>query len=609
MWNDTETATDLLGFDFLVDSLEILLTEADLLPLTVGVIGDWGSGKSSLMAMAADRLRERGDTYIVVNFSPWRFEDFAEVKLALMGEVIDAIEQHITLVDSAAGGPTLAEARRTLGRLRAFASKIGLIKLGATAGAGLAGLQGQEAAMAAAALEAATEIAAPEIAEPAETAVAPPTLDSIADFHEVFQQLISELGDDFAALVVFIDDMDRCTVDTIIDTFETIRLFLNAPRTSYVVGAHEAIITAALETHYNARERGDDKLGRHYLEKMLQVSVSVPPLSEPEVLTYISLLFAERLLGRESQAFATLIGAAASRRAANELDVAMNVGIAKAALGDLPEGLPEALVIAEEIGPPLAQGLRGNPRQVKRFLNTLELRRRVAAKRGVDIDASVLAKLMVLETTDFESFEQIFHWQIEQNGIPKQLADAEGYVRDGKTAEVAAELMTWASTAGIKSWLELAPPLAGVALGPYFTYSRDRMRRVARASKLSPELQALFAQLRSPAATKRAGAVKKVPGLDALARADLVEALLDAGEGDLGGEAMISLVEIAAGDAAAADALFKRLKSVNGKSAKPKLVVQLKARLGSHPELEPLFDAWRPTAVNAVKKAMEIKKD
>jgi len=133
---------------------------------------------------------------------------------------------------------------------------------------------------------------------------------------------VGSLGEEFQAIVIFIDDMDRCATDTIVDTFETIRLFLNAPKTAYVVGAHEAIIAAALESRYPARAEGDSKVGRHYLEKMLQVSVSVPPLSEPEALTHISLLYAEHHLGRGSVAFAKIAAAASSHRAANELDVA-----------------------------------------------------------------------------------------------------------------------------------------------------------------------------------------------------------------------------------------------------------------------------------------------
>jgi hypothetical protein len=48
MWADNEAPIDLLGFEYLVDSLEILLTEPRLLPVIIGVTGDWGSGKTAL---------------------------------------------------------------------------------------------------------------------------------------------------------------------------------------------------------------------------------------------------------------------------------------------------------------------------------------------------------------------------------------------------------------------------------------------------------------------------------------------------------------------------------------------------------------------------------
>ncbi|MGO9177911.1 MAG: P-loop NTPase fold protein [Candidatus Limnocylindrales bacterium] len=127
MWADNETEIDLLGFDFLVDELLVLLTEPRLLPVTVGIAGDWGSGKSSLLAMTAIRLKaEKGDRVIVVRFNPWQYEDYDDVKSALMKAVVSsltaAVEAHKTRLDRAREGrfppPRFGDARKPPGDLR-----------------------------------------------------------------------------------------------------------------------------------------------------------------------------------------------------------------------------------------------------------------------------------------------------------------------------------------------------------------------------------------------------------------------------------------------------------------------------------------------------------
>jgi len=75
VWHDNETEIDLLGFDQLVDTIVYLVQQEEMLPLTVGVFGDWGSGKSSLMAMARKRL-ETNPLYVCVPFSPWQHKDY-----------------------------------------------------------------------------------------------------------------------------------------------------------------------------------------------------------------------------------------------------------------------------------------------------------------------------------------------------------------------------------------------------------------------------------------------------------------------------------------------------------------------------------------------------
>ncbi len=103
MWADNETTIDLLGFDYLVDSLEVLLTEPRLLPLTVGVLGDWGSGKTSLLQMVGERLGASGE-YVVVSFSPWRYQGYEDVKAALMDAVLVKVGERVPKTDEKKSG-------------------------------------------------------------------------------------------------------------------------------------------------------------------------------------------------------------------------------------------------------------------------------------------------------------------------------------------------------------------------------------------------------------------------------------------------------------------------------------------------------------------------
>lgn len=249
MWNDNESAVDLLGFEYLADCLDVLLTDPNLLPLTVGVTGDWGFGKSSLLRMAAQRLRETEEDkpqYIVVDFNPWRYEDFAAVKVALMTAVLDAVQAYAT--DCIEDEKTRTTVLDRVRKLRPAVVKLGrLLKFGSTVGGTVAGLDPDTASAISDVADVALAAAAAGESIPggsggtggtqssSPVAPSPSDMHEIADFHEEFEGLIEDLGADIAAVVVFIDDMDRCDIRTIIATFEAIRLFLNAPKTAYVV--------------------------------------------------------------------------------------------------------------------------------------------------------------------------------------------------------------------------------------------------------------------------------------------------------------------------------------------------------------------------------------
>lgn len=585
MWADNEADLDLLGFDYLVDGLVVALTEPRLLPLTVGVLGDWGSGKSSLARLAARGLDEitreseeaaesetqRGPSYLTIEFSPWQHEDYDDVKVALMTAVLDALEEE------------MPEAHAEVGRLRSFVAglkrwgrRVGRtgttltpavvpVILHATAPGLDPALSGViTTAAGAVATEANSALAEPKEPESGavdETRVPP---GDIRTFRKEFGELIAALPRD--AVIVFIDDLDRCLPETIVDTFEAIRLFLNTPKTAYVLALNQSVVESAVDSRYPELKKADGAgIGRDYLEKMLQLKIAIPPLSAPEAETFVNLLFAE--LHLPDQEFTRALETANQHRRTGGLSVAFNAGIAGDVLDDIPDDLARDLGWAAEITPILGSSLRGNPRQLKRFLNNLLLKHRSAARREVHLELPILAKLMVLEDQYNTDFQRLFDWEIVAGGMCPEMVTAEDRARAGtsqtltparrdgdrkpkKTSAVPtvtspSEADTWADKAHIADWLRAEPSLKQVDLRLYFTYSRDKLSFGMSASRLAPHLQQLLVQVQSEVESNRRSHYPAVAALEPSERAQFVEALLERTQRYPAGTALTASLELA----------------------------------------------------------------
>lgn len=521
MWHDNETETDLLGFDQLVDTVVFLAKEKSLLPLTIGVFGDWGSGKSSLMAMARRQLAAEPG-YLCVTFSPWQYEDYDDVKAALMASVMATLQEHRELFDrleDTAG----REARRLLPQLIRRVNWLRALRLAAKGVAsGLLLAHGHEAG-ASLALSGVGDVA--QLRQPEGLAELTKTLSeggkdilkpveahekvpAQVDGLDSIEQSVGHFRSDFAALlrhvniealIVFIDDLDRCLPATVIDSLEAIRLFLAVPKTAFIIGADERIIQHAIATRYPEMPGQAINIGRDYLEKIIQVPVRIPPLNPSETETYLNLLGGQLYL-QDEEKYKRLVESATENRKKAALDIAMNYGIAQSCLGAVPTPLIEHMRLIGEIAPTLCGGFHGNPRYTKRFMNTLLLRQRLAKVRNVDLDAAVLAKLMVLENFRETNFRQLHQWQAEGHGLGAPLVALEAAARDqdGKKPAVPPSHEPWLADLQLLSWLCLEPSLANVNLEPYFHFSRDRLFTAgAVARRLSQQLQEVLGLLQS----------------------------------------------------------------------------------------------------------------
>ena len=68
---------DQLGFDIYIDTLNTMFTDKDFTtPFCIGIVGKWGSGKTSFMHLLENRLlKDNTEPRIIpVWFNPWKYE-------------------------------------------------------------------------------------------------------------------------------------------------------------------------------------------------------------------------------------------------------------------------------------------------------------------------------------------------------------------------------------------------------------------------------------------------------------------------------------------------------------------------------------------------------
>lgn len=548
MLTDNETKVDLLNSEAIAKTIATVLRKRPDHPVTIGVHGDWGAGKSSVLEMIEAQLSSQPKV-LCLKFNGWRFQGFEDAKIALIEGIVNGlIEKRPALTKAAIA---VKEVYRRIDWLK-VAKKAGGLAL--TAFTGVPTLDQVQTAIGALErlvgnptelltkekVESAVEGAKSLLKEEADTKKVP---EEIRAFREAFDRLLEEAGVD--QLVVLIDDLDRCLPETAIETLEAVRLFVFTSRTAFVVAADEAMIEYAVREHFPdlPDTTGPRDYARNYLEKLIQVPFRIPALGETETRIYVTLLLVGAELPDNDPAYNALISTAREELKRPWRSAGLGAAAVRSALGDKAPLAHNALALSDQIGPILANGTRGNPRQIKRFLNTLLLRNATAEARGFgdEIKLPVLAKLMLAERFLPRLFDQIAaaaatheRGECEElvaleaaaiEGEPNEQAHSgaknergkaragtkpKSGARSGADAEVdtpgrpkgngSAVLSEWLSSEATRAWARVQPPLVGVDLRPYLFIAKDRKDYFGATSALG-HLAAVADRLMGPRLT------------------------------------------------------------------------------------------------------------
>lgn len=539
--SDNETKIDLLNNEAIANAIVMLLRERPDQPVTIGVHGDWGAGKSSVLEMIEASLAKQ-EKILCLKFNGWRFQGFEDAKIALIEGIVTALIEKRSLLTKAGDAvkdifhriDLLKAAKKAGGlALTAYASAHGLGAHAIGIHAMLGTLDGwikDPSKITKENVEALVSSAEDILKASSETKNIP---EEIAGFRKAFDKLLDKA--DIDQLVVLIDDLDRCLPDTAVETLEAMRLFVFTPRTAFVVAADEAMIEYAVRKHFPdlPDTTGPQTYARNYLEKLIQVPFRIPALGETETRIYVTLLLVGAELGEQTPEFASLIAAARERLRRPWIGAVLDAAAVKTALGSKAERAQNALILSTQIGPILANGTKGNPRQIKRFLNTLLLRQASAVARGFgdDVKLPVLAKLMLAERFLPRLFDQIATAAASApDGVCADLVQFEERVTNGKQfteepvtpadakslprikpaaksepakSEESAQLIEWLSSPAFRSWAQVEPRIGTTNLKPYLFVAKDRKDYFGAVSVLG-QLASVVDKLMGPKFTVQA---------------------------------------------------------------------------------------------------------
>lgn len=273
--HDDYAAEDLVGHGFARDALVNLIRGASVeakSSFTVGLFGEWGSGKTSMLRQIETSIAEDIDT-ICIWFNPWQFskdEDVVRAFFQLLAESLDktlAIPGERSTKQLKEVSKSIRTAANALSYKTSFSFQIPFLAK--------VNLQ-------------------PDLKKEAPKAG---SIDQVVErlegeygsiYYDMIRFLRTATDGLSTKIVVFIDDLDRCLPEQALTLLEGLKVLLDVPNFVFIVGVDRRVIDRAVEKKYEqffGKDQDHDRTSRvNYLDKIFQFSFSIPRPDEERTL-------------------------------------------------------------------------------------------------------------------------------------------------------------------------------------------------------------------------------------------------------------------------------------------------------------------------------------
>jgi len=617
MWHDIETTEDFLNFCVIAQTAANFIRESGENPISLGISGSWGVGKTSLVKMIRQEIENFGDqNYSFIDFNAWLYQGYDDARMALLQTVADFL-----LEKTKENQPLLKKAEafcRRIKVLRLFRTMIPVIAGGASGyattgnfgGAAMGAISGAIGATTGNITQQATQITegSAKLYDSIVGSISPETTHSLPqEIQKIRNEFESLLGDLKIKLVVIVDDLDRCLPDTAISTLEAMRLLLFMKNTAFIIAADENMIRKAVSAHFGGTVLSDE-LVTNYFDKLIQVPIAVPHLGISEIRAYLMMLFARDYLEHEiiSHDEYKSVKSCLDEKLKSSWNTAITEKELEVAWGSKSRQTEIALgiKIADELAPLLAASdkICGNPRLIKRFLNEIKIRQAIALSQGMNIQWAQLVKFQLFLRCAPSAAVDFMRQQLldSNNGKLAFLKDIEDGLAQNYTYK--APDACW-NDPFIEKWSMLEPPLGDVDLRPLFSLRKDPVGAVVSYSPLSVDAQALFEEIRIATRWDRSFSGR----MDKLGKEEknriFTYMLREIERGAWDANSVNKIIAIADDNEALRGKALLLLEQIPPVGIAPGHI----SIVSAHDWSKPILDKWKdiPTLKNSAKKAIE----
>jgi hypothetical protein len=243
---------DLLKVEKYSLALSNFITRSDT-PITIGLQGEWGTGKTSLMSLLLEDFNNKDIACSWVNTWEYSmFRDANETTPGVLRAMLDKLKKSCvdrgvwTLKDE-----TQAKFKSAAKFLGGLANQIVANQIGIDVKGAAQGISGHDKAVA-------------EIAE------------IKALITDIINDLINDSKNPIQKVVFFVDDLDRIPPGDAVEVLEALKNIFDIPKCVFILAIDYDVVVKGLESKFGPKTEENEREFRSFFDKIIQVPFSMP---------------------------------------------------------------------------------------------------------------------------------------------------------------------------------------------------------------------------------------------------------------------------------------------------------------------------------------------